>query len=220
MPAIAVVDDRKADRETVERVIGSVLKVLKQNNTWAVVSDAPPAKERDVLQWLDEHDATVLVTDWKLNEGSKNTRVVNYEADALIREIRSKRPDFPIFVITGFESEARTHLVDVENVLSREAFTKDAKTVIPQMLRAGMRRYNEQRKLLAEMDELSRKVASGKAKAADRTKLKGLQGYFQSELPTILGLDTVLTELEAATDRADTLRKKFAARLQKPKKGK
>lgn len=217
MPTIAIVDDRKPDRETIERVIGSTLKSLKQDDAWAVVADGPPQKEKDVLQWLDEHDATVLVTDWKLNEGNKDTRVVSYEADSLIREIRLKRPDFPIFVITGFESEARGHLVDVENVFSREDFTKGAKTVVPQMLRAGMRRYNEQRTRLAEMDALSRKVASGKAKKGDRSKLEGLQGYFQAELPAIIGLDAVLQELEAATDRADAVRRKVESRLNKKK---
>src|SRR5437016_9423409 len=105
MPAIAIVDDRKDDRETIGRVIRSTLKKLKQSDSWSVVSDEPPLKEHDVLQWLDENDATVLVTDWKLNEGAKGKRVVNYEADRLIQEIRTKRPNFPIFVITGFESE-------------------------------------------------------------------------------------------------------------------
>jgi len=112
--------------------------------------DSPPPRERDVLQWLDENDATVLVTDWKLNEGSKGRQVVTYEADRLIREIRSNRPSFPIFVITGFASEAQSHLKDVENIFSRESFTKGADSIVPQMLRAGQRRYDEQRELLDE----------------------------------------------------------------------
>src|ERR1700728_3342689 len=90
MPTIAILDDRKTDRETIRRVVVSTLKQVEGGGSWKVVSDDPPSKERDVLQWLDENDAPVLVTDWRLNEGAKGTRVVGYEADRLIREIRAK----------------------------------------------------------------------------------------------------------------------------------
>ena len=217
MPSIAIVDDRKNDRETIGRVVRSTLKKLKQTDSWSVVSDEPPSKERDVLQWLDENDATVLITDWKLNEGAKGQRVVNYEADRLISEIRTKRPNFPIFVITGFESEARTHLKEVENIFSRQDFTRNADTVVPQMLRAGLRRHEEQRDLLVRMDALARLVATGKASAKHRKELKGLQGYFQAELPTIISLDTVLNNFEGAKRKAETLREQVERRMKRAK---
>lgn len=217
MPSIAILDDRKDDRETIGRVVLSTLKKLNQTDSWSVVSDEPPSKERDVFHWLDENDATVLVTDWKLNEGAKGKRVVNYEADRLIQEIRTKRPNFPIFVITGFESEARAHLKEVENIFSRQHFAKNADTVIPQMLRAGLRRYDEQRALLTRMDSLARRVAAGKASAKDRKELKSLQGYFQAELPTILSIDTVLNEFESAKGKAAALRQKVQRRINKTK---
>lgn len=218
MPAIAVVDDRKPDRDTIAKVIASTLKVLKEDDQWSVIADAPPPKQRDVIQWMDQHDATVLLTDWRLNEGSKDNRAVNYEADALIGEIRKKRPTFPIFVITGFASEANDHLQDVEAVFDRNDFTKRIKTVLPQILRSGGRRHLEQRALLAELDALSRKVAQGKATSADKQRLEGLQGHFQSETPLITQLDSVLSELEAAADRADALQRKVSAKLKKPKR--
>ncbi len=217
MPAIAIVDDRESDRETIGRVVRSVLKTLKEDQVWSVVLDDPPARERDILHWLDEHDATVLVTDWKLNEGAKGDRVVNYEADRLIREIRRKRPTFPIFVITGFEAEARVYLSEVENVFNRKNFTKDASTVIPQILRAGLRRYQEQRELLTRMDTLARQVAIGAATDGEREELKSLEGFFQVELPTIVTLDTVLADLEEVTKRADTLRRKVEKRVKSAK---
>jgi hypothetical protein len=218
MPTIAILDDRKNDRETITRVVVSTLKKMKQTDEWNVVSDEPPAKERDVLHWLDENDATVLVSDWKLNEGAKSRRVVNYEADTLIKEIRAKRPTFPIFVITGYESEARAHLKEVENIFSRKDFTKNAENVVPQMVRAGRRRYEEQRDLLTRMDSLARKVAVGNATAKHKTELKSLQGYFQAELPTIITLDAVLTEFEKTKKKADALRQKVQHRINQFKK--
>lgn len=217
MPSIAILDDRKDDRETIGRVVASTLKKLKETDSWSVVSDEPPAKERDVFHWLDENDATVLVTDWKLNEGAKGKRVVTYEADRLIKEIRGKRPTFPIFVITGFESEARAHLKDVENIFSRKDFAKNADTVIPQMLRAGLRRYDEQRELLTRMDSLARRVAGGKASAKQRNDLKSLQGFFQAELPTVVNMDAVLSEFESAKRKAESVRKKVERRIKKAK---
>jgi hypothetical protein len=214
MPSIAIVDDRKDNRETIERVVLSTLRALNENERWGVVADEPPARERDVLHWLDEHDATVLLTDWKLNEGAKGTRVVNYEADALIKEIRAKRPGFPIFVVTGFETEARTHLADVEGIFNRKEFTKSAKTVVQQMLRAGLRRFEEHRSMLARMDTLARRVASGHATAAQRTELKSIQGFFQADLPAVIDLDSVLQDLESAKADAEALRKKIERRMQ------
>lgn len=218
MPTIAILDDRKNDRETITRVVVSTLKKMNQTDDWNVVSDEPPAKERDVIHWLDENDATVLVSDWKLNEGAKSQRVVNYEADSLIKEIRAKRPTFPIFVITGFESEARVHLKEVENIFSRKDFTKDAETIVPQMIRAGRRRYEEQRDLLTRMDSLARKVAGGSASAKHKAELKSLQGYFQAELPTMITLDGVLTDFEKTKKRADALRQKVQRRINQVKK--
>jgi hypothetical protein len=191
---------------------------MKLDDTWAVVADEPPAQERDVFHWLDEHDATVLVSDWKLNEGARGKRIVNYEADSLIKEIRAKRPTFPIFVITGFESEARTHLKEVENIFSRKSFTNQADDLVPQMVRAGTRRYDEQRDLLTRMDLLARKVASGKASQKERVELKSLQGYFQAELPMIISLDEVLREFDKVKERAGRLRQKVERRLDRKTK--
>jgi CheY-like chemotaxis protein len=218
VPSIAILDDRKDDRETITRVVESTLKKMKVADHWAVVSDEPPGKERDVIQWLDENDATVLVSDWMLNEGAKGQRVVNYEADKLIEAIRTKRPTFPIFIITGFESAARSHFKEVENIFSRQEFTKNADDVVPQMIRAGTRRYEEQRELLTRMDSLAREVAGGSASAKHRSELKGLQGYFQADLPAIIDLDHVLTEFEKVKERAGTLRQKVQRRLNRENK--
>jgi hypothetical protein len=220
VPTIAILDDRKDDRETITRVVVSTLKKMNESVGWNVVSDEPPAKERDVIHWLDENDATVLVSDWKLNEGAKSQRVVNYEADRLIKEIRAKRPTFPIFVITGFESEARAHLKDVENIFSRKDFTKNADDVVPQMIRAGRRRYDEQRALLTRMDSLARLVAVGRSSAKNKAELRSLQGYFQAELPTIISLDGVLTEFEKTKKKADALRQRVQRRINQVKKAK
>lgn len=220
LPSIAILDDRKTDRETITRVVNSTLKKLKKDSDWTVVSGEPPSKERDVFHWLDENDATVLVSDWKLNEGAKSQRVVSYEADSLIKEIRSKRPTFPIFVITGFESEARSHLKEVENILSRQEFAKNADDVVPQMIRAGTRRYEEQRDLLARMDSLARKVATGNASSKEKEELKSLQGYFQAELPAIITLDGILSDFDKIKQRADALRKKVQVRIKSQSKRK
>lgn len=210
-------DDRKSDRETIKRVLVSMIKKLNLSDSWTVVAEEPPSNARDVVAWLDENDATVLVTDWKLNEGARSERVVDYEADRLIREVRKKRPTFPIFVITGYQEAAKAHLGDVEGVWGRSAFAHGAGSIVPQMLRAGRRRYDEQRQLLGSMDSLSRKVAGGKASRRDRRELGNLQGYFQADLPGLLALDGVLSEFEMVKERAAKLRKRVEKRLRTAK---
>ena len=167
------------------------------------------------------NDATVLVSDWKLNEGAKSQRVVNYEPDRLIHEIRIRRKNFPIYVITGFESEARAHLKEVENVFNRKEFTKNAwkRMWKLKMIRAGLpHSYEEQRELLGNMDSLARKVAAGRSSSKDKAELKSLQGYFQTDLAAIVSLDGVLTELEEVAMKADKLRQKVERRIRKKKR--
>jgi hypothetical protein len=219
MPAIAILDDRKDKCETMSLVVASMLKKLKLDAEWSVISDQPTPDQRDVLNWLDQHDATVLVTDWRLNEGATSERVVNYEADSLIRAIRARRPAFPIFVVTGFEPDARADLKDVENVFSREYFTDNLTEILPQMVRAGLRRYEQEKNLLSRMDKLARKVAIGKSSAKDRTELSSLKGYFQAEMPAIIRLDEVLTEIETMKKAASVLRRRIEARLRRKKGG-
>ena len=219
MPSIAIIDDRKDKLETMSLVVASMLKKLKLDADWSVISEQPTPNERDVLNWLDQHDATVLVTDWRLNEGATNKRVVNYEADSLIRAIRARRPTFPIFVVTGFEPDARAHLGEVENVFTREHFTENLAEILPQMVRAGLRRYEQEKNLLSRMDKLARKVATGKASDKDRTELSSLQGYFQAEMPAIIRLDEALSEIEAMKKAAGALRRRIEARLDKTKGG-
>ena len=217
MPAIAIVDDRKSDRETIARVVSSTLKSLKADDKWTVVCADPPTRERDIIAWLDEHDATVLVTDWKLNEGAKAKQVVNYEADSLIREIRLSRPTFPIFVVTGFKSEAEAHLEKVEGIQSRQDFARNAETVVPQMMRAGQRRYEEQRKHFGRMDELARAVATGAATKSQKKELQQLQGYFQAESPMLLSIASVLDELEKTAKKAEQFKVEIERRIAKRK---
>jgi hypothetical protein len=121
-------------------------------------------------------------------------------------------------VITGFEDQARTHLREVENIFSRKDFTRNADDVVPQMIRAGRRRYEEQRELLTRMDSLAHRVAVGSASAKQKTELKSLQGYFQAELPTIIDLDGVLTEFEKTKKKADALRRQVERRISQVKK--
>lgn len=107
------------------------------------------------------------------------------------------------------------NLQDVEEVFDRSEFTKQIRTLLPRILRSGGRRHVEQRRLLAELDTLSRKVANGKATKQERLQLESLQGHFQSEAPLITQLDSILSELEAAADRADALQRKVAAKVKR-----
>ncbi len=187
MPTIAIVDDRPADRETIRRVVASTLRQLGRTDTWSVVTDDPPKDQADVVSWLDENDAAVLVTDWRLNEGAKDNRAVAYEADALIAAIRSRRPEFPIYVITGFESEARGHLSSVENVFSRDYFADNAAVLVPQMLARWPAAVCGAAQVAGTRRRAVESRGRGRCDHAQREELSGLHGYFAADLPTFSG---------------------------------
>lgn len=209
MPAIAVVDDRAEDRVRTARVIKSTLKALGHKDNWEVIADGPPETPEDILSWLDENHATVLVADWKLNEGAADKRVADYEADTLIETIRTNRPSFPIFIITGFKVQAEAHLGEVESICTRTEFTDGAKALVQQIVRAGQRRHDEFGKLWSDFDALARREAIGEATKAEKQKLSELRGILHAETPGIVELESVVTQLEDFKKKAEAIRKKL-----------
>jgi len=218
MPTIGIIDDQKSSRESLARLIRSMLKKMKVSDRWSVVSDGPPPNESDILEWLDQNDATVLVADWRLNEGAKDKRVVNYEANRLIETIRARRPSFPIYLVTSYPNDAEPHGQNVESIYARNVFVNDIQSLLPRMMRAGLRRHEEQREVIQRVDVLARKAALGKASAKDKTDLVDLQGYVQTDLRNLLTLDEVLGEFETIQQKADKLRKRISQRLKGKKK--
>ncbi len=218
MPAIAVIDDRQSDRETISKVIQSLMKEPGKEG-WIVIADDPPSDEREIVAWLDEHDAVVLVADWRLNEGAKGARVVNYEASALVREIRQRRPAFPIWIVTGYKNEVMDYLKDVENIVDRREFMQNAEVLVSQMVRAGQRRHEQQREQFRRFDELAQKVAKGEATVKEKDELRGLQGFVQAELQGVVNLDGAIGQIEQLLDEAEGLRRTVEGRLRRRKEG-
>lgn len=205
MPSIALVDDRPNDRGTIEKLIASELKRRGETGQWSVVAEAPPSNAEYVLEWMDTNDATALLTDWRLSEGSQRDRAVGYDADQLISAVRQARPAFPIYVITGFEADARSHLKDVEGIFDRNTFVKDIDVILTQILRAATRRHDDHRDALAEFATLSARIATGNANESDLQSMKTLEGHFLRELNQIRTLANALDAMDLVAARAKKL---------------
>jgi CheY-like chemotaxis protein len=101
MPAIAVVDDRPANRES---LAANVENSLENEEGWEVLDAEPLPRLTDYGPWLAEHDVAVLIVDERLSEQRlSDGTFAPYGGHDVVKFVRSTRPSFPIFVVTAHQ---------------------------------------------------------------------------------------------------------------------
>jgi FixJ family two-component response regulator len=169
MPTIAIVDDRLDHRTTLKRRLDSELI-----DDWNSIAIEPFAQVEDYPCWFTENDIGVLLLDERLNE---QTVTCKYNGHELVEFLRSYMPTFPIFVITSYpdDEELRKKFKDVEAVIERKVFSKDAADYVPRIIRSAQKYFETFQDELAKLSDLARKVAQGIAGKEDFKELKAIQ---------------------------------------------
>jgi DNA-binding NarL/FixJ family response regulator len=219
MPTIGLIDDDTAKRGTLRK---SLVRLMDDDSI-EIVDIYPLDDPRDYVSWVAQNDIHAIVMDWRLNEQKeKASGPVAYEGDAVVKEIRKKKPHFPIFVLTAYsQSEnVESHGADVELIESRVDFGKSSDKLIKRLVRAAARFSESQQTKLARISELAVLCAKGEAKAAQKKELRSLQ----AELSLGVVSDAALTQSSAIddaqkiVDSADSLLLKIKAKLAEKKK--
>lgn len=177
MPKIAIVDDRKDLRETLENKIKLYLK--KDKSIWLVIGTAPFVDKYDYINWIRENDIAVLILDERLQEVDNNGLSVNYNGSNLIEYLRKSLPDFPVYAITGYETDPdlQRKFPLFDEILSRETFFKKASEYILRFTRAGQRFLETYSNQLSKISEISNLIATGKATEKHIKELNSIQEY-------------------------------------------
>ena len=196
MPTVAVVDDRVGDRET---LVTRLDLELQDYPTWTVVGIQPLPNVEDYPMWVAHGDVSVLILDERLHESAAlGTLSVGYQGHQVVDRVRGLLPSLPIWIITNYPTEdgLQDRFPDVEGIIQRDNFHKEAEKYIPRFIRAGGKFFDDHQKDLEKMAELSRKIAVGEATEVEIEEAKALQLYRTVPLEPLLSQSVWVSELE------------------------
>lgn len=211
---IGIVDDRKDLRETLSRLIDVSLKI--NHPEWSVIDVAPFDNVEDYFSWIIENDIAVLILDEKLQEIKSN---VKYNGSDLIKKIRKKLKDFPVFAITSYpeEPDLKNQFSLFDEILDRDEFTNKTDDYIFRFIRSGQRFLETHATHLLKISELSEKIAIGKGSDEEKDELKALQTLLGLSQNDNLSREDWLKQYEAKLDDLEKISSKIDVFLKNKK---
>lgn len=177
MPTIVFVDDRPAERSTIAHTLR---RRLRRHTGW-VVEEVDPLEDLHAYSaFLIEREAAVLVIDQRLNEQRiGGSDPVAYSGADVVELLRTRMPDFPIFMISAaLDSESeRIEEVDplVESFAQKADVERNPGAFVERMVRAGQRFAEAHRAQLSRLSELATSVATGQSTQSEIAEMKAIQ---------------------------------------------
>ncbi len=174
MPNIAIVDDRHDPRVTLRRRIGLNLPV-----EWAVIDTHPLESLSDYPAWIVEHEVATLVLDERLQEQMNDSEGhAYYDGHEVVVYLRQRLPTLPIFFVTSYPevSEVEEQYGKVEGVFPRrDFFDSRADKLIERLVRSGQKYVEVYERELADLAEISRRLATSTASDEDRSRADAIR---------------------------------------------
>lgn len=184
MAKIVIVDDNKDQRETYAIRLKQFIKEL--NSDIQIIDIFPFEKPSDYYGFIDAENIAATIVDEKLhNDSQPNKLPVEYNGSDLVMFIRERYKYIPFFTLTNYPEDQvlQEKINEYDYIFSKKEFTIKQVEIIQ---RACQRYLVENLKELSMYDDLTRKIASGKAEGDDIEKLKALQQKLQIPLSTFL----------------------------------
>lgn len=214
MTKIAIVDDNKEQRETNTIRLKLFLKQL--NSSFEVIDVFPFEKYSDYYGFIDSEKVIALVIDEKLyNDSQTDKAPVEYNGSDLVTFIRERYKYIPVFTLTNYPEDQvlQDKINEYDYIFSKKKFTIKQVEIIQ---RACQRYLEENQKELSLFDDLTKKIASGKAEEDDNEKLKALQLKLHIPLSTDLkDREEWLKEYEKQIEALAGLKAKLEKKLKK-----
>lgn len=210
MSAIAVLDDRPGERDSLVKLISVVLP-----EGWNCV-EAPLLQDRSQYpDWIMSNDTRVLLVDQVLgDQPPPGQPALDYKGHGVVESIRQVLPNFPVYIFTSqADDDLPSHLGEAEAVMSRAELRSEVDIIVPRMVRSGQRFHEEHERQLRTMTTLATKVANGTASQEEKEELTNLQismgtptaaaisvgreEALANAETTVAGLEQLVNEIEA-----------------------
>ncbi|WP_128547185.1 hypothetical protein [Larkinella soli] len=181
---IAIIDDNKDQRETLQKA----LKILLSANgsDLDVITVFPFENLELYSKWILDEEICVLIFDEKMHDGREDGQgPVHYKGSDLVDTIRQVFKDIPIFTVTAYanDEELRAKFGHFEQIINRKDFIWFGDRYVNIIIRASQRYLDQNQKEMAEYNSLTKLAALGDIDQKDSERLEALQ--IKLSLPVI-----------------------------------
>ena len=164
MPTIGIIDDKKDQRESIQRIIQNDLEA--RYSEWSCIDTYPFTDREEYVSWIGENDVAVLILDEQLTgEKSSEGTNVDYDGHDLIQFIRKVHPTLPVFGMTAYGANAeelQNEYKNFEDILEDKDFYKKYSDNIDRFIRSGQRFTQTYHEELNKISKVSKAIAEGK----------------------------------------------------------
>lgn len=213
MPTIAIIDDEAKYRNS--DVNGLNLKLPKG---WNAIGISPLPSLGEYPSWIADNEIAALLVDENLGaKSSTGKEHVDYEGHDLVRSLRRRNKTLPIYFLTAFADKAavKREATEVDGTFDKGEFRKDRAGYARRITRRGKEYFNSVRDQLAQLNQLSVRIATGKATAKERKDAKAIQTNLEIPLLTETFNDRSewLAQFEEQVDQFEKLQKDIEKHL-------
>src|SRR5690606_15766127 len=190
MSKIGIIDDDKAQRETLKSLIKSHLDILESNIEVIDIFPFPDDSIDLYKEWIEQNDIVCLIFDEQMHNDSEDGKgPVGYRGNQLVLEIRKYFKSIPIYVITSHKNDddLQEKFSEFEDIIGREDFTFQGDKYVKRFIRASQSFLEENLAELSELKQLSELMASGTNDENDLRRLKALQLKLNIQIDSGLG---------------------------------
>jgi DNA-binding NarL/FixJ family response regulator len=216
MPTIGIIDDEARYRDSDVRNLN-----LNLPKGWTAIGISPFPHMNDYPSWMAEHDIAVLLIDEELGrQSSGSTGHVDYKGHDLVQSLRQRNKTIPMYFLTNYAGEkpVTQRVTDVEGIIEKKVFRRNRIDWIKRITRKGKEYFNSVKEQLAQLNDLSLKIAKGEATEEDKKKAKAIQTSLELPLTTESFSDRSewIAQYEEKVKEFEDLKKEIEAYL-KPK---
>lgn len=220
MLGIGIIDDREEQREEIseafELALPKDVSPEKIKRSWELFSSDPLPNRRDYPFWIAENKIVALIIDERLREKCH----VDYDGHDVVRYLRPRMRNLPIFVVTGYQDEVlKTIRDDVTEIIGKDEWGRRGNDLTKEILKKAEVYKKDNTRKLAKINELAQKVALGKATVENINELEELQ--MELALPFVekkIETDRWLSRFEETVNKLEALEKDAKSFIEKIEK--
>jgi hypothetical protein len=216
MANIAIIDDNPDQSGTVKNNL--ILCLDELNSDLNVLALFPFQNLDEYFKFIDENDVCVLILDEKLNDQTfDEIGPVNYKGSQLVRVLRERLKDLPIFSISviSTDKDLLQQYNQFEEIISRRDFYNDPMKYVPKIMRAAKNFLLGKNEAFEEYGDLSVKISNGEAQNEEVKRFQELQLKLDLPLTGFNDRDMWLAKYEDYIERLEILKNEIQNRLGK-----
>ena len=216
MPRIAIIDDNPDQSSSTRRSIE--LELMSLDSTLEVITALPFKDPNHYFDFIQRNEVCVLVLDQMLNDQKVDeTGSVDYKGSQIIKELRSKLIDLPIFALTVYttDEDLKEKYKEYDDIISRDEFYKDAGRFVPKFWRAARNYLRENIDELSRFNEITKAVSGGDQDPEIIKELQALQVKLELPFSGFENRSEWLNEYENQLKELEEINQMIKAKLPK-----